>query len=37
MKKGTHKLTIPNKHKKKDIEPDLLKKILEQANISKEE
>lgn len=37
MKKGSHKLRIPNKHKKKDIHPDLLKRILKQANIDEKE
>ncbi len=37
MVKGTLKLTIPNKHKEKEIWPELLEKILNQAKISRDE
>lgn len=37
MVRGDFKLPIPNLHKSKDIGPELLLDILEQAGISKEE
>jgi len=37
MTKGDLDLTIPNPHRRKDIGVGLLKKVIEQAGISKEE
>ena len=37
MSKGTRKVRIPNPHQRKDIGVSLLRTILEQAGISREE
>lgn len=34
MIKGTHTITVPNKHGSGEIGPELLKKVLRQAGIS---
>ncbi len=37
MKKGQHKIRIPNPHGNQEISTDLVKEILRQAGISDEE
>ncbi|CCH92778.1 YcfA family protein [Microcystis aeruginosa PCC 9432] len=37
MKKGQHKIRIPNPHGNQEISKDLVKEILKQAGISDEE
>lgn len=37
MRKGQHKIRIPNPHRNQEISIDLIKEILKQAGISDEE
>ncbi|MBU1261556.1 type II toxin-antitoxin system HicA family toxin [bacterium] len=37
MVKGRQKIRIPNPHKSKDVDISLVKEILKQANITREE